>query len=79
MRPILAQKLKIQENKIKKHWRLTDDIGIDSVDFWEIISKMEQEFGVSVKDEDVKDATTIQDVIDILSRKLEKLSQGERD
>jgi len=38
------------KHRISRESRLLDDIGVDSVDFWEIIAKVEQEFGVDVED-----------------------------
>lgn len=69
-RQILAKKLKMKESQISKESRLTDDIGVDSVDFWEIIAKVEQEFGIDVKDKDVKEVNTVQDVVDVLKEKV---------
>lgn len=69
-RQILARKLKMKENEINKDSRLMDDIGVDSVDFWEIIAKVEQEFGIDVEDNDVKGVNTVQDVVNILKGKI---------
>ncbi len=69
-RQILAKKLKMKENEINKDSRLMDDIGVDSVDFWEIIAKVEQEFGIDVEDNDVKSVNTVQDVVNILKGKI---------
>lgn len=69
-RQILAKKLKMKENEINKDSRLMDDIGVDSVDFWEIIAKVEQEFGIDVEDSDVKGVNTVQDVVNILKEKI---------
>lgn len=69
-RQILAKKLKMKESQISKESRLTDDIGVDSVDFWEIIAKVEQEFGIDVKDKDIKEVNTVQDVVDVLKEKV---------
>lgn len=72
---ILAQKLKLKEQEIKLNSRLVDDIGVDSVDFWEIIAKIEQEFGIDVKDDDVKKVETVQDVITALGEKLKPIKR----
>lgn len=74
-RQILATKLKLKENQINKDSRLIDDIGVDSVDFWEIIAKVEQDFGIDVKDDDLKGVNTVQDVVDVLRGKLGNLSR----
>lgn len=69
-RQILASKLKMKESEINKDSRLMDDIGVDSVDFWEIIAKVEQEFGIDVEDNDAKGVNTVQDVVNILKEKI---------
>ena len=72
-RKLLADKLRLKEDAIKKDSHFVDDIGIDSVDFWEVIAKVEQEFRISVEDADVKEVNTVQDVIDVLRRKLKEV------
>lgn len=69
-RRILADKLKMKENEINRESHIVNDIGIDSVDFWEIIAKIEQEFGIDVEDDDVKGVNTVQDVVDVLKKKI---------
>ena len=71
IRQILAEKLKMKEEQISKDSHLVDDIGVDSVDFWEIIAKVEQEFEIDVADDEVKGVNTVQDIVDVLKDKLE--------
>ena len=47
-------------------------MSVDSVDFWEIIAKVEQEFGVDVEDDDVKGVNIVQDVLNVLKKKVAK-------
>ena len=72
VRQFLAKKLKLKEEQIEKDSSLVDDVGVDSVDFWEIVAKVEQEFEIDIKDEDVKGVITVGDVVKILKQKIDK-------
>ena len=43
IRKILASFLKIKEDDIRGSSHLADDLGIDSVDFWEVVAKVEKQ------------------------------------
>lgn len=69
-RKLMAEKFKMKEEQIKNESKLVDDIGVDSIDFWEVIARVEQEFDIDVEDEDVKDVVTVEDVVNVLIKKL---------
>jgi len=60
------------KHRISRESHLVDDMSVDSVDFWEIIAKVEQEFGVDVEDDDVKGVNIVQDVLNVLKKKVAK-------
>jgi len=45
-----------------------DDLGMSSMDLWELVLIMEDEFDLEVPDEDLEKIQTIQDAIDFIER-----------
>lgn len=60
---IIAQKLKIDKANIQAHSTL-QDLGADSLDMVEIVMKLEEVFGIEIKDEDAEKLTNVNDVVD---------------
>jgi len=49
-----------------------DDLGADSLDQVELIMAMEEEFDVSIPDEDAEKIATVQDAINYIKKAIEK-------
>jgi len=62
MQEILAKQLNISKDTIKPESRLLEDLNADSLDFVELLMTMEDEFGISISDEDAKTLKTVDDV-----------------
>lgn len=58
VKTFLIDDLEIDEAKIKDDARLKEDIGIDSLDFVDIVVLVEKNFGVKIKPEDMKNVKT---------------------
>ena len=43
-----------------------DDLGVDSLDLYEIVMKMEDEFDVEIPAEELEDVATFEDVLNYL-------------
>ncbi len=67
IRSLLAEQLEISEDSIRPETRFTDDLGIDSLDIVELISSLEDEFGIVVTDEKVTDLKPVGDLTDFVS------------
>jgi acyl carrier protein len=59
---LVAEKLGKKPEEIKSTSRLVEDLGADSLDVVELIMAFEDEFGISLPDEDVAKMKTIGDV-----------------
>ena len=62
MQEILAKQLNISKDSIKPESRLLEYLNADSLDFVELLMTMEDEFGISISDEDAKTLKTVDDV-----------------
>lgn len=62
LQEILAKQLNISKDNIKPESRLLEDLNADSLDFVELLMTVEDEFGVTISDEDAKNLNTVDDV-----------------
>lgn len=71
VRRMLSRMMKLKESAVTLEAQLRDDLGVDSVDIWEIMTKMEEEFGVEVKESDAVGVNTVQDVVNVVKGKMQ--------
>ena len=70
-RPEIVPNLALQYGDVKDDPSLTfDDMGLDSLAFVEIQLAMEQEYGITVGDEDAESIHTVGEAIDFVNRQL---------
>lgn len=60
---LIAEKLGKQKEQINLKTNLIEDLGADSLDVVELIMTFEDEFGVTLPDEDVAKMKTVGDVV----------------
>ena len=68
---MLAEALNLPLEKVTMDSKIVDDLGADSLDAVELISRLEDEFGITIPDEDVENLITVGDV----AAELEKLTK----
>ena len=69
MKKIIAEQLNVEENTITPESSFKDDLGADSLDLFELVMALEEEFGVSIPSEDLENIKTVNDVMEYLSAK----------
>ena len=65
---MIAKKLGKKEEEVKLTSNLIEDLGADSLDVVEMIMDLEDEFGITLPDEEVSNMKTIQDVINYIKK-----------
>ena len=65
---MLAEALNISASKVSPDARIIDDLGADSLDVVELLSRIEEEFGIIIPDEDVEGLATVKDVADVIEK-----------
>jgi len=60
---IICEQLDVEEKDVVPTASFVDDLGADSLDQVELIMAMEEEFDVSISDEDAEKISTVQDAI----------------
>ena len=66
---ILNEQLNLDGKEIKPESSFKEDLEIDSLDLFELVMAIEDEFGVEIPSEDLEKLTTIQSVMDYLKEK----------
>jgi acyl carrier protein len=62
----LAKQFELDPDSITMETNLIDDLGADSLDVVELIMALEDEFGVSISDEDAAQLYTVGRIVDYL-------------
>ncbi len=65
---IICEQLDVPEGDVVLKASFVDDLGSDSLDQVELIMAMEEEFEVSIPDEDAEKIQTVQDAIDYVKK-----------
>jgi len=60
---LLAEQLGIDESTISMDTNITEDLGADSLDVVELLMASEEEFGITISDEDAIGFKTVGDVV----------------
>ncbi len=68
IRELLSIQLNLKPELIKKESRIVDDLGADSLDVVELLMTLEDEFGVTVSDEEAVKIKTVDDIINIVGK-----------
>lgn len=63
IKDMLEKQLGIDKSKITEDSDIIKDIGADSLDIVEFLMDAENEWGITIEEEDVKDLHTIGDVV----------------
>ena len=67
---IIAEQMNISADKITMETVLTDDLGADSLDIFQIIAELEEAFDTEFPNEDSEGIKTVGDIVDYIKEKL---------
>jgi acyl carrier protein len=67
---IICEQLDVEEKDVTPESSFVDDLGADSLDQVELIMAMEEEFGISISDEEAQKITTVKDAIEYVKKAL---------
>ena len=72
VKEILASQLNIKADKITPKSNVIADLGADSLDVVELLMTLEDDFGISVSDEEAVNLKTVEDIVKLIDSKLKK-------
>jgi len=67
---ILVEKLGIASTEVTPEANLIKDLGIDSLDYAELVMEFEQEFNIKIPDADAEQLATVEQTVNYISEKL---------
>ena len=71
LQDIIADVLNVQKEEIKPETTFVDDLGADSLDIFQIIMGIEEEFDVEIDNEEAEKIVTVQDAVDQIKKAVE--------
>ncbi len=72
VKSVIAEKAGKSVSDIRDDASFIEDLGLDSLDLVDMIMKLEEEFGISIPDEDLDKIRTVKDAINYIREKSSK-------
>ena len=66
MKEMIADQLSVDEDKITLESNFNDDLDADSLDLFELVMALEEEYGIEIPSEELESLTTVGAIIDYL-------------
>ncbi len=70
VKSILVDQLNIAEDTVQMDSLFVDDLNADSLDMVELVMAMEQEFNISIPDEEAERIKTVGDAVEFIKSKM---------
>lgn len=72
VKEIIAEQLGIDAEELRPETSLKDDLNADSLDLFQIVMSLEEEFGIEIPTEDTENINTIGDIEKYLEKRTEE-------
>ncbi len=72
LKEIIAEVLSVDQNEVTLETTFTDDLGADSLDVFQIIMGIEQEFELTIDTDEVEGIKTVGDAVELIKSAREK-------
>ena len=69
LKEIIAEQLSVDEADIELSTSFKDDLGADSLDLFELVMALEDEYGIEIPSEDLESIVKVSDIMDYLKKK----------
>ena len=69
MKEMIAEQLNCEASEITAETSFKDDLGADSLDLFELVMALEEEYGLEIPAEELSDVETVGDIIEYLKNK----------
>ena len=70
LKKIMAEVLNVDEEEIKMETTFVDDLGADSLDIFQIIMGLEEEFDIEIANEEAENIVTVADAVEQIKKAL---------
>ena len=72
LKQIIVEQLGVDEAEVTSSASFVDDLGADSLDIVELVMELEEEFEITIPDEQAEKIKTVGEAIDYIERELAK-------
>ena len=69
IKSIIAEQLNVEESVVTINASFKEDLGADSLDLFELVMALEEEFDVEIPSDDLGSITTVEEVMNYLKSK----------
>ena len=67
VKAVIVEQLNVEEDDVTEDASFIDDLGADSLDIVELVMALEEEFGISIPDEEAENIKTVGDAVNYIS------------
>ncbi len=67
VKAVIVEQLNVEEDDVTDDASFVDDLGADSLDIVELVMALEEEFGISIPDEEAESIKTVGDAVNYIS------------
>jgi len=68
LKKVIAEVLNVDPEEIKMETTFTDDLGADSLDLFQIIMGLEEEFDIEIPAESAENITTVEEAVEMIKK-----------
>ena len=68
VRGVIVEQLNVEEDDVTEDAAFIDDLGADSLDIVELVMALEEEFGISIPDEEAENIKTVGDAVSFIEK-----------
>ncbi|MCI5621962.1 MAG: acyl carrier protein [Lachnospiraceae bacterium] len=69
LKDLIAEQLDVEKDKITEESNFSEDLGVDSLELFELVMSLEDTFEVEIPSEDLEKIATVGDVVEYLKSK----------
>ncbi len=70
VKKVIAKELGIEVEELNINASFTDDLGIDSLEIFEIVMSLEEEFDIEIPNEDIENIKNVEDISSYIESKV---------
>lgn len=69
LQAVIVEKLSVEASEVTMEATFREDLGADSLDLFEVVMGIEEEFGISIENEDLEKIQTVGDALAYITDK----------
>jgi acyl carrier protein len=70
VKDVIVDQLNVEEDDVTEDAAFVDDLGADSLDIVELVMALEEQFGISIPDEQAEKIKTVGDAVSFISENI---------